>query len=264
MNINDYIQSGILEQYVYGTLNATETLEVTKMLSQHPEIQEEVDDIERALLKLSSSIAPYSPKAIYTRIQQKLSLKDTKVVQMPRNSRNTAAIIGWAASIALIGGLFYMLNENNDLKESLRFQKAQNAVVTGKFEDSKNDLNTTKELLSVVRNEKFIKVPLGAQAVNKEAYASVYWDTSNNKAYIDAQGLPEPPKGKVYQVWSLKLEPLTPTSIGLLADMERNDNMMFALDNPNASQAFGITLEPEGGSESPTLEQLYVLGAVGS
>ena len=38
----------------------------------------------------------------------------------------------------------------------------------------------------------------------------------------------------------------------------------FTLENANESEAFGITLEPEGGSETPTLEQLYTLGAVGS
>ena len=38
----------------------------------------------------------------------------------------------------------------------------------------------------------------------------------------------------------------------------------FTLENANESEAFGITLEPEGGSETPTLEQLYTLGAVGA
>ena len=82
------------------------------------------------------------------------------------------------------------------------------------------------------------------------------------KVFIDAQGLPEPPDGFVYQVWSLKLSPLTPTNMGLLQDFISDENKIFALDNPNNSEAFGITLEPAGGSESPTLEQLYTLGAV--
>ena len=265
MNINEYIESGVLELYVYGKLNDAEAAEVSEMLSKHPEVTTEVEAIEKAMLKLASTVAPYNPKDILARITAKLTHKqEAKVVAMPRKSRNTSAIIGWAASIALIGGLAYMINENNNLRESLKFQNAQNAIVTGKYEDASNDLENTKELLSIVRNEEFVKVPLGAQAVSKDAYAAVYWDTKNNKAYIDAKGLPKPPKGKVYQVWSLKLEPLTPTSIGLLEDMVSNDNLIFELDNPNASQAFGITLEPEGGSEGPSLDQLYVLGAVGS
>ena len=68
----------------------------------------------------------------------------------------------------------------------------------------------------------------------------------------------------VYQVWSLTLDPLTPTSMGLLENFSEDENKIFALENPNQSQAFGITLEPEGGSESPTMEQLYTLGVVAS
>lgn len=32
------------------------------------------------------------------------------------------------------------------------------------------------------------------------------------------------------------------------------------IDNP---RAFAVTLEPRGGSENPTLEQMYVIGEVG-
>lgn len=66
----------------------------------------------------------------------------------------------------------------------------------------------------------------------------------------------------IYQVWSLKLEPLTPTSLGLLENYGA-DKTLFVLENTNASEGFGITLEPAGGSPTPTLEKLYVLGTTG-
>ena len=74
---------------------------------------------------------------------------------------------------------------------------------------------------------------------------------------------PEPPEGKVYQIWSLKLSPtLTPTSIGLLEDFKGNNEKLFAVSGTSDAEAFGITLEPAGGSKSPTMEQLYTLGKV--
>jgi hypothetical protein len=57
--------------------------------------------------------------------------------------------------------------------------------------------------------------------------------------YVDASGLPEPPEGMVYQVWALKLDPLTPTSIGLLENFDKNDQKLFAVNNANEAQAFG-------------------------
>jgi hypothetical protein len=49
----------------------------------------------------------------------------------------------------------------------------------------------------------------------------LYWNKETEVVYIDAAGLPEPPKGMVYQVWALKLNPLTPTSIGLLDNFDK-------------------------------------------
>jgi anti-sigma-K factor RskA len=81
--------------------------------------------------------------------------------------------------------------------------------------------------------------------------------------YVDATGLPEPPQGMVYQVWSLKLKPaLTPTSIGLLDNFTQDNNRIFTVSNTSDAEAFGITLEPTGGSTTPTMEQLYTLGKV--
>ena len=96
------------------------------------------------------------------------------------------------------------------------------------------------------------------------SFAKVYWNKADNTIYVDAEGLPDAPEGKVWQVWSLTLNPLTPTSLGTIDDFNTDDNKIFTIANANESQAFGITLEPEGGSESPTMEQLYTLGVVAS
>lgn len=265
MNIKEYIDSGILELYVYGALSEPQAQEVSATLRQYPELNTEVEAIENALAKLSTSVAPYNPEALIAQIKAKLRLKDNQVISLnERRKTNIPAIIGWAASIALLGGLFYTLNENRELRQDLTTQQIQNVLVQDNFKETQQDLLETQSILDIFRRPDIVKVPLNAQAIDKAAFAFVYWNTETNEAYIDVKGLPKPPKGKVYQVWSLKLEPLTPTSIGLLENLDANDNKLFKLPNDNASEAFGITLEPEGGSASPTLEQLYVLGAVGS
>lgn len=64
----------------------------------------------------------------------------------------------------------------------------------------------------------------------------------------------------VYQVWALKLNPLTPTSIGFLEKFDVNDQKIFSVNTADEVEAFGITLEPAG--LTPTMEQLYTLGKV--
>ncbi|NVJ87862.1 MAG: anti-sigma factor [Flavobacteriaceae bacterium] len=132
------------------------------------------------------------------------------------------------------------------------------------IEDSYNSLAETEKLLNIFRDKDIITVPLAGQKASPEAYAKVYWDKKTNSIYLDAKGLPVPPKGKVYQVWSLTLDPLTPTSLGTIDNFTVDTNKIFTISNTNSSEAFGITLEPEGGSKTPTLEQLYTLGAISS
>lgn len=58
------------------------------------------------------------------------------------------------------------------------------------------------------------------------------------------------------------MDPFTPNRIGLLSDFENAENKFFKMENIPPPEAFGITLEPEDGSESTTLSQLYTLGMI--
>ncbi|MFV8373237.1 anti-sigma factor domain-containing protein [Flavobacterium sp. LB2P74] len=261
METKEYIESGILELYVYGLLSETENEEVNTMAKNNPEIQAEIIAIEKAIVALSSSFSPFHSVANYEKIKAKLELKYSGVIQL-EPTKNKSHYIGWAAAILLLVGIGYQYNQ---LDQTIT-QVANTEIEKTKLEKEFNVLklkNTANETsLAVVRDTKNTVVALGGQAVAPESFAKVYWNQDTKVVYIDAAGLPEPPEGMVYQVWALKLSPLTPTSIGLLEDFDVNEQKLFAVNNANEAEAFGITLEPKGGSLSPTMEQLYTLGKV--
>ncbi|MBP2282340.1 anti-sigma-K factor RskA [Flavobacterium sp. CG_23.5] len=261
METKEYIESGILELYVYGLLTETENEEVTIMAKNNPEINEEIIAIEKAIVALSSSFSPFISAENFEKIKEKLELKPARVIEF-EPSRNWSQYIGWAAAVLLLVGIGYQYN---------LMEQTDNQVVNATSEKSKleKDIKTlelknsaSETSLAVVRDAKNTVVALGGQAVAPQSSAKVYWNKETKVVYVDAAGLPEPPEGMVYQVWALKLNPLTPTSIGLLENFKVNDQKMFAVDNANEAEAFGITLEPAGGSLSPTMEQLYTLGKV--
>ena len=163
-----------------------------------------------------------------------------------------------------MASLIWLYQQNDQLKLDLEVVTTENSVMEQQIADSQNSLEKTEDLLKTIRDKNITVVALGGQTVSPTSYAKAYWNKQEKKVFIDAQGLPDPPDGFVYQVWSLKLDPLTPTSLGLLEDFVEDDNKVFALANPNESEAFGITLEPAGGSDSPNLEQLYTLGVATS
>ena len=264
MDIQEYIESGILELYVYGALTSKESEEVSAVLKQYPEVEQEVEQIEAALQNLATAAAPYNPEEMLAAIRAKLQ-NTNGVVQLNAASHRRTRLLSFisiAASVIFLIGIFILLNRTTNLRKELQVVEIENTTLESKLQYSEDALTETKEILAVIRDPQVTKVPLAGQQVAPEAYVNVFWDKDSNKAYIDAMGLPEPPEGFVYQVWSLKLDPLTPTSMGLLDDFVNNSNKVFTLENPNDSQAFGITLEPAGGSETPTMEQLYTLGVV--
>lgn len=265
MDVEKYIASGILELYVAGTLSDQENLEIATYAKQYPAINAEIISIETAILELtasSSNIKPYP----FTTLKKSLKVQEeTKVVPLIEKKNPWISYIGWAASVLLTIGLFWIYNQNQKLKSELEAVTETKLRLEDQIADSDTSLEKTQVLLNALREKEIEVITLGGQAVSPDSYAKVYWNKTEEKVFIDAKGLPEPPNGFVYQVWSLKLSPtLTPTSIGVLDTFKEDENKVFALNNSNNSEAFGITLEPEGGSESPNLEQLYTLGAVSS
>lgn len=261
MEVRDYIESGILELYVFGTLTDSETEDVAKMAAKHPEIQEEIISIEKAVISLSYSMAPYLSAANYDRIREILIKKHEKVVEMKPHG-NTMSYIGWAAAVLLLVGIGWQYTQLDSAKNQIASVETHNDTLEKQLNSVKLNQTQTQSLLAVVRDQNNTVVALGGQAVSPESKAKVYWNKETQSVYVDAAGLPEPPEGFVYQVWALKLNPLTPTSIGLLDNFKGNDSRLFAVNNATEAEAFGITLEPAGGSVSPTLEQLYTLGKV--
>ena len=260
MNTKEYIASGILELYIAGALSEKENEEVHAAIQKNPELLEEVESIEKAILQLTAA-AKKDNTYSFNAIADKLLVQEPKVIPISKPKTNWSLLSGWAAAVIFGSALIYTVIQNSNLKTQIAAEKQQ---LEEQIDKASNSLAEAEKLIEIFRDKNIISVPLAGQKVSPTSYAKVYWDKKTNSIYLDAKGLPEPPKGKVYQVWSLKLSPLTPTSLGTLDTFTADANKIFTITNANESEAFGITLEPAGGSVSPNLEQLYTLGAVAS
>ena len=265
MDVKEYIASGKLELYVAGALSNEENLEVQHYAIEYPEIRKEIEAIERAILAVTEATSPKMPLDGFARIKTRIDDVIPFTPERPTNKGTPwGSYLGWAASVLLAVGLFWMYTENSELQSEIELTNKEKQSLENILSDTQEEITFKESLLEDIRDQNVTVIALGGQSVSPSSYAKAYWNKEESKVIIDAKGLPEPPEGFTYQVWSLKLDPLTPTSIGLLDDFASMDTKLFTLENANESEAFGITLEPEGGSETPTLEQLYTLGAVGS
>ena len=271
METKEYIESGILELYVFGILTNDENVEVAKMGQQFPEIKNEILSIEKAIMTLNFSMSPKVSADNYARIRNKIFDTSAGIIQLDTvketSSSRWKSYLGWAAAVIFAGGIGYQYINNQKTLSINQIKIATAEKENFKLRNDYDLLNANKieeiELAKLVKNDICnMAIALAGQAVAPQASAKIYWNKYSKEVYVDATNLPTPPDGMEYQIWSLKMSPLTPTSIGVLTSFKTNETKLFAVSSTDTAEGFGITLEPKGGSPTPTMEQLYTLGKV--
>ena len=119
MDVEKYIASGILEQYVAGTLSEEENLEVEHYAIEYPKIQREIESIEMAVLEMTKAASPGLSPNSFDAIKNQLH----EVIPFEPNIKRKAApwtnYLGWAASFVFAVGLLWMYLENDKLQSEV-------------------------------------------------------------------------------------------------------------------------------------------------
>lgn len=87
------------------------------------------------------------------------------------------------------------------------------------------------------------------QRLDGGAEATVIRSRELNQAVVITHDMPPPPSGKVYELW-LQHDEVGMVAAGLMTGDERE---VVLEGDPATAVGFGITVEPAGGSEEPTL-----------
>jgi len=262
MEIKEYISSGIIELYSMHALSPEEMKEVERMAAAHTEVADEIKRVQSALNNYATAHArnprPSLRAEIINKISESGNVKSNKVIPMrsapPSNYRLliAASIVLMLISAGVIVMLYSkwksaermytdLLNEKNELAKN--------------YDLVKNSYDKTIADLSIVHNENAKIITLLATDSTKHYMARVFWNHQTHDAFIDVMSLPVPPAGKQYQLWALVGG--KPVDAGVF-NMNTAAGMQ-PMKNIQSADAWAVTLEPQGGSVSPTLSQMYLL-----
>ena len=279
MNIEEYISSGIIESYVLGLADAQEVAELEQLKGAHPEIQTAIDSFEASLetAAFANTITP----AADTKDKLMLALQDefvdqttipnqqtkeAKVVTMPLKPipAKSAKMFQYIAAASIILfvvsatlNVYFFREYTAANKQVVALLNEKNAL----FTDNNNIQAKYQEItnsLQLMSDTNVIKVAMKGIAGKEGNLATVFWNSKSKDVYVLANKLPKAPEGKQYQLWALVKG--KPIDAGMLNDC----NGVCKLKNTQQADIFAITLEKKGGSPSPDLTQLYVLGKVSS
>ena len=178
------------------------------------------------------------------------------IVPMKRRTKNylaAASLIGLVISLAAVV-LLILQNRNNKATMLALQEKADSANV--RAATLQREALAYRQLLQVAEDENYAAVTLNnVPGKPTTAKAKVFWNRQSKEVFVVNESLPDPAPGKQYQLWAIVDG--KPVSAGLLGPQKNRLQPMQAFAK---ADAFAITLEKEGGSAAPTLDEMYVMG----
>jgi anti-sigma-K factor RskA len=270
-DIKAYIESGILELYVVGDVTPDEKLQVEAMAAKHPAIKAELDEIERSMEAYALENAIEPAENLRERILNSLVTNfgddstfdkepeehSAKVVTMtPPKYYNfykyafAACLALLLASVAALVSTYNKLQDSNTQIASLQSSNSQFAK-TAKFDEDE---------IGVLRSGSFKTLKLLGTPKSPQSQITVAWSPVKKQVWIDLKALEVPANDNAhqYQLWALVGG--KPVDLGVFDKTPADTSDMKEMKSTAFADAFAVTLEPRGGSASPTMDQMVVIG----
>ena len=168
----------------------------------------------------------------------------------PRASRWRISLSSLVASVALVlaaGSTAWAFNLRSELN-------AQSARIATLSERANNYARVTAVLQAADTQIRVLQATNGAP----DTFGRVYIDPDTSEGMLMVRNLPPLPPGKVYQLWVAGNDG-TRESAGLLTWTDKAGNgytLIKCPDKLSRWQTFGVTEEPQGGSQIPTGSRL--------
>lgn len=223
LNAIAYKTSGILERHLVGLTSPEEVRELEEMLAQHPEVREELEQIQKALhgYVLAHQVAP--PEGLRKKI---ISGTPAASAAQAKRSANKAAssssspkvlkvevdappvnwwmVVSIAGILGLVAAGFFAANKISDL-EAAQKELADSRAEVAKLKQEKTaqvkQYEAVRAELDLRSDHNLVPIPLKGNFRAPEAFALVLRNAVEKKSYLDVRKLPDVPDGLKLQLW---------------------------------------------------------------
>ncbi len=261
MDKDKFLKSGLLEQYVLGLTDERESEEVERYAEAFPEIQAEIESLRKSMDDYARQYAAMPSEELKSRVS-----KDTDEMEAGRRRREKAdgshvsqESPRWGAWLARsIMALLIILSLSfyqGKVAADRRYQELSREYRAFQHDCTRQQAQMEElfEVYAFLNHEHTIPIRLESTGLAPEAEAIAYLNAIHKKVFINPTHLPEPPKGKTYQMWADVEGRMI--NMGLIDGHSKKLQPVAFIEG---AESLNITLEPEGGSEEPTVTLLYV------
>jgi len=260
MNKDKFLQTGLLEQYVLGLTDEEETAVVKQFAEEYPEVQAEINQMREAMDQYARQYAVMPPEELKARVMKGVDSADQDSdsrASAPGPSQTGTNWWGVVLLMALLGSTLLFYRGKSSAEQDLVMLETRYAAFQKECETEKAALRQQQQVFAILNHEATLPVRLEGTPQEPRAEAVAYLNGLEKVAYINVGKLPTLPTGQTYQLWADVNGEMI--NMGVLDQQSKGLQVMTFIDH---AESLNITIEPEGGSEVPTVEQLIANGEV--
>ncbi len=244
MEKNRILEEGLLELYLTGELSEELTIAVEEALAKDASLKVHFDALEADFERMGMEQAIAPPRAVKTELK--------RIVEQPQTKKTNWYPLAIAAGLALIFGLstFWLYGKWRDAETNLNALQSQTAELQQRMDNLESNFQLTSNRLENINNANVIPLILYGNHKAPNGRAIAYVNHESKLVFVNPKGLPALPSDKTYQMWS--------DVDGEMIDMGilSTDTDYIPLKYIENAESLNITIEPAGGNDHPTVEEL--------
>jgi len=246
--VKKFLESGLLELYVYGGLEASEEVEVRHMIDNYPEVNGEYQVLQQQLETTSLQQSKSAPTDLKAQILSSISEKEqTKTIT------KSMSLYQWiAAATVLFGiaclGLFMKANKSlSEANETI-------AAVKSDCEKRQVKIQNQAELIAFLQSDQTSTYELKGNPNAPTYKAKAYVNLSASQMVLHTSNLEKLPEGKCLQLWGDLEGKMIPIAV-----LDQSYSTDILEINPNY-ESLNLTIEDVtangNGQDHPDVTQL--------
>ena len=248
--VKDFLASGKLEEYLMGLGTPESQRESAHFISNYPEVRKEYESLQQDIEAYANSMAQKAPEGVKASILKEIQNAKRSGTASGNQSSGFKWIATSAALLALLFAAWMWSQRSQANDEYQQLEKKYNQLV------SDCDRNT-QEMAALVSERALLLDPatqtviLAGDAMGSQFYAAAFWNKEKSVGHLNLDNLPTPPDKHCIQLWADVDGKMV--NLGILPI---NESGMMALPFKVAATSLNVTIEPEGGSDHPTVSRI--------
>ena len=244
MDRKKILEEGLLEKHLLDELSAEESQQLIQAIANDKVLKTQFALLEEDFERMAIENAIDPPAHVKLRLKEQL--QGSRVKSMRKT---------WlyaAASLALLFLLstFWMFNRWKNAERNFESLQNQTTLLQERLNALEDNYVLTNQRLKTINGPQTIPLILYGNELVPNSRAVAYVNHDSKMVVVNAQGLPKLPDDNTYQMWSDVDGEMV--NMGLLP----TDEELITLKYIDNAESLNITIEPAGGNDHPTVENL--------